>query len=51
MVSPEFPEFPTRYSQTYLIDTGEGLEYVPEFSGTKAQAVEVQNMKIDNYHL
>ena len=40
----------TRYSGSYLQSIGEhGVEYSPEFLGTEQQAVQLQNMKIQNF--
>lgn len=42
----------TRYSQSYLNGIGEyGVRMEPEFSGTTAQAVTLQDMKIQNFLL
>ncbi len=41
----------TRYSQKYRDGIGEGVKYFREFKGLKSEAVELQNMKIDNYVL
>ncbi len=39
-----------RYSPTELKNIGEhGVEYSTEFLGTKGQAIQLQNMKIENY--
>lgn len=40
----------TRYSQTYLRNTGNGLIYRNEFSGTATEALRLERMKIENYY-
>lgn len=39
----------TRYSQSFLDNTGEGLRYTTEFSGTFKQATALERMKILNF--
>jgi RHS repeat-associated protein len=39
----------TRYTQNYLNNTGAGLRYSTEFSGTLKQSLQLENMKIRNY--
>ena len=41
----------TRYSPSFLTNTGAGLKFVPEFEGTTQEAYQLQNMKIQNYQL
>lgn len=43
--------FSTRYSQKYLDSVGEGLQLVPEFVGTRMEALILENAKIYNYFL
>lgn len=40
-----------RYSQNYLNNTGAGLRYSTEFSGTLQQSLHLENLKILNYKL
>jgi len=39
----------TRYSQSFLKNTVEGLQYTSEFSGTLKQATILERMKILNF--
>jgi len=40
-----------RYSQNYLDGTGTGgVDFYPEFGGTKAESLMLEQMKIDNFH-
>jgi hypothetical protein len=39
----------TRYSQTFLDNTGAGLKLFPEFIGTRQESAILENMKLNNY--
>lgn len=41
----------TRYSQSFLKNTGEGLQYRTEFSGTLKQPTTLEGMKILNFKM